>query len=222
MFSLIFTAGIIGAAYAISKAASLGGGKPTKGKTKSDIMKMRTQVNALSQALIPITEKELELLSYDDTDETYKKSFGTVTLSGIFLSIYQEHMVAYVYKGNTRKKRSGLLIVKTLNSEFLYQIVGDKVTVMMGEYLLGEYGTDGLLYGAKSGRLITRMNKDAKDFNSLIVMGEDKATIRVPSPEDINPRVFEFIDQNLTDDQLVLIQAVVYYELVDRVLKSKE
>ncbi len=219
MFSLIFTAGIIGAAYVISKVAKKGA--PTKGKTKSDILKMREQLAALTPEIVPITEKELELLSYDTINESYKKSFGVEYLSGVFLSIYQEHMVGFIYKGKTRKQRAGLLIVKTSANEFLYQIVGDKVTIMMGEFLIGEYGADGLLYGAKTGRLIARINKGQKEFMSLIVIGEDKATMRVPSKEDINPRVFEFVDRNLSEDQMVLIQAVVYYELVDRILKSK-
>lgn len=219
MFSLIFTAGIIGAAYAISKVAKKG--TPAKGKTKSDIIKMREQLAVLTPDVVPITEKELELLSYDTVNETYKKSFGVESLSGVFLSIYQEHMVGFIYKGKTRKKRSGLLIAKTSTKEFLYQILGDKVKIMMGEFFIGEYGVDGLLYGAKTGRLIARINKGDKDFMSLIVIGEDKATMRVPSPEDINPRVFDFVDKKLSDDQMVLIQAVVYYELVDRILKSK-
>lgn len=189
---------------------------------KKEVLELRANIQPLSDKLIKWEESELELLSLAQVDRTFSKRFAN-TVSGIFNSIYHEHMIAYAYRefsGFTKRK---ILYATTKTHEFFYIIKDNTVEIFVDQYFLGYLTQDGLLYDKKKRRLIGRINDLNATIKPIIIGDKETASLLDPIKHDkFIPRAFEFIASSISHADFLITVALAIYVMVDRTKDEKK
>lgn len=183
---------------------------------KKEILELRAGIQELDKKLINWDETEIDLLSLNQVERTYSKRFA-FTVTGIFDSIYHEHMIAYSYREFTGRKSRKILYATTKKHEFFYIISAKDVQIYVDQYFLGHMTHDGLLYGKKKRRLIARINDLNQSVKPIIIGDKEVGAILDPLNNDkYNPRVFEYISSQISHADFLITLAITLYILVDK------
>jgi hypothetical protein len=218
MGSIIALVGVVVfAVFAISVLSKIFGNySPGKGKIKSDLKKIKSELQSWFSELVPFDEKDIELLSLNQIKNTTKS--GIVKMAkGIFTSIYHEPMVAYGYKKYVASGTNALLYAKTLEHEFIYRIKNDEVEIVIDDHLAGVMKKDGSFFGAKSNKLLAQVNQNSEELLlPVIVKGKEVGSIVNPKKADqTNPRALQYVG-NLDKDEQTLFLSFAVLEMVQR------
>ncbi len=189
---------------------------------KKEILELRAGIQNLTEKLINWEETEIELLSLNQVDRTVSKRFAN-SVTGIFDSIYHEHMVSYSYREFPGRSQRRILYASTKRHEFFYIITNKEIQVYVDQFFLGYMTHQGLLYGKKKRRLIARINDLKSPMNPIIIGDKEVAALTDPITHDkYNPRAFEYISSTLSHADFLITLALGIYVLVDRTKELKK
>lgn len=192
-------------------------------KIQQDLKEMRQELEDLTHDLIKLAPKDMELLSDQPIDKTHKKGF-TQNYTGRLQTIFHEPVAAYYYRKYNSRKEDALLYVQMETNSFYYWISKGETRLTINNYFIGVIDEESKLYGGNKKRLIARLNKRPRDYWSLIVADKEVAGLslghdRQTDNKDLTGRAFEFIANDLNDDEKALLLAFTFFEIIKRVIK---
>ena len=191
---------------------------PNEKRIQADLAVMKSEVEPYVEELVPIGREELELFSMSQVNQLLKKGV-TTTAKGVFTTIYDEPVVAYSYKKYPSRKNLAVLYARTAQHEMVYITKGEEIKVFIDGQAVGNIKEDGMLYGARSNRLLARVRKDNPDYLPVIVKDKEVGSLTKALPSGKNEpskRAFEFVKPNLTKEEEAVFLSLAVLELVER------
>lgn len=208
---LLITVGGLGFLFTVLTKFS-----PGEKRIREELKRMKTDMDGWVEELVPIDRKELELFSLTQIKNSMKKRF-TTSGKGIYTTIFEEPIVAYSYKKYLGKNAHALLYCRTSEHEYAYWIRPKGVQVVIDNQLVGTYKDNGVLYGAESKKMLARINRGDKKI-SPVVVGEREVASMVkalpPAKDDISTRAFQFVRDDLTEEEEKLLLSISLLEMV--------
>ncbi|RMG80228.1 MAG: hypothetical protein D6714_15065 [Bacteroidetes bacterium] len=190
--------------------------KPGKSRLQKDLQKLKSEIEPWVSELVPLDEKELELLSLNQINRKRKKGI-VKTAKGIFTSIYQEPMIAYAYKKYVSSGKNALLYARTAKHEYIFRIKDDEVEIVIDDHLAGVMKKDGRFYGAKSKTLLAQVNQGSDEL-LLPVLVRDKEVGSIVNPAKATspiPRAVQYLSE-MDEDEKSLFMSFAILEMVQR------
>jgi hypothetical protein len=206
---LIFIAGflLLNAAFRFIRRMT-----PGKNRIKADIVKLREELKPYLGRLVPWNKEEIELLSFDESQKTVKKGAHR-TVKGVYNSIYHEPMLAYALRIYRNKEM--MLYARTANHEYVYRMKPGGVEVVADGRPIGKISEGHVLTDKKNKALASSKSGATDPTIPLKIGGVEVAQLVNPKLIDRpNRRAFELISDELSDDQIPLLQALTILELV--------
>ncbi len=222
MGSAIALAGVValavGGVSVLSKV--MGNWSPRRGKIQKDLKEMKEDMAKWAKGLVPMGHDELELLSLNQTNQKVKKGI-VKTAKGVFTSIYHEPMIAYSMKKYVSTGANAIIYVRTAENEFIYRIKDKTTEVVINHQLAGNMDKDGDFYGAKSKKLLARVNKSSDAALLPVILGgrEVGSLVNPEKTDTTNPRALQFVDQ-MNKEEETLFLALAILELILRSIKT--
>lgn len=214
---LLLTAGGLGLLFTVLTKFT-----PGEKRIREELKRMQTEMDGWVEDLVPIDRKELELFSLTQIKNSIKKRF-TTSGKGIYTTIFEEPIVAYSYKKYIGKNAHALLYCRTAEHEYAYWIRPKGVQVVIDNQLVGTYKDNGVLYGAKSKKMIARINREGKKI-SPVVVGEREVASMVkalpPAKDEISTRAFQFVREDLTEEEEKLLLSISLLEMVQESVRE--
>lgn len=188
-----------------------------KNRLEQEKEELNKEVAALSSNLIPYTKADSDLLSFACVDKSHRGD----TLKGIFVSIYDEPMVAFVVKDYKSSKLNRLIAVNTANHKLVYIKTPKSVQVFFNDQQIGFMTEDYKFYGMKK-RLVGRVNSGGKgSYSSVVYKDKELGIINDLAFDSPFPkRVFDIINDKLTAEGEIILISMSFYFLVDKFSKS--
>lgn len=203
---------VVGSTYFLSKFLPNFNAGPKK--VREDLAAMKKEMEALVATLVPWTEEEKVLLSLQNKT-TNKKSGITKTISGQFDSIYHEPLIVWRMKEYAGGKLRKLIYARTSHQEFTYRVTAEGIDVAVGDYFIGIYKKDHILYEPNKGRPVAQIKRDAaKDYFPLFLEGKEIGNLANPlKAEKVNPRAFGLLT-NMTEQEEAIFIALAIIEMM--------
>jgi hypothetical protein len=195
--------------------------QPNERKVKADLQKMRDEIAQYGGELAPIDKQELDLFAMEQVHRTLKKR-AVLTAKGVFTTIYHEPVAAYSYKRYVSSKLNALLYVRTADREFVYRFKGKEVQIILNKQPLGTIKENGVLYSAQDGSMLARINSETAGLLPVVSKDRELGSISARLPVSttgkaaLNSRAFEFVNDNLNDQEETLFLSIALMELVKR------
>jgi len=195
--------------------------QPNERKVKADLQKMRDEIAQYGGELAPIDKQELDLFAVEQVHRTLKKR-AVLTAKGVFTTIYHEPVAAYSYKRYVSSKLNALLYVRTADREFVYRFKGKEVQIILNKQPLGTIKENGVLYSAQDGSMLARINSETAGLLPVVSKDRELGSISARQPVSttgkaaLNSRAFEFVNDNLNDQEETLFLSIALMELVKR------
>lgn len=209
LFLALLAGGIATIALLYSLYFALINFNPGKAKIKTDLKKMKEEINPWIKELIPWNREELELLSSSQVKQKIKKGIIT-TSKGVFTSIYHEPLIAYSYKKYLSSKDNAILFARTSNHEFVYRTKKGKTELIIDNQKVGYINQQGLLYGARNKRLLARINQNSDTLELPIIIGDKQVgALAKPKADDVNPRAFQLVSPMDRNEEAVFVSLAV-------------
>ena len=194
--------------------------QPNERKVKADLQKMRDEIAQYGGELAPIDKQELDLFAVEQVQRTLKKR-AVLTAKGVFTTIYHEPVAAYSYKRYVSSKLNALLYVRTAEREFVYRFKGKEVQIILNKQPLGTIKENGVLYSAQDGSMLARINSETAGLLPVVSKDRELGSISArnlpaTAKPGLNSRAFEFVNDNLNDQEETLFLSIALMELVKR------
>jgi len=217
MYFFLFTLliGVVGLLFLLRVIADF---QPGERKLKADLQKMREEIAQYGGELAPINKEELDLFAVDQVNRVLKKR-AVLTAKGIFTTIYHEPVAAYSYKRYVSSKLNALLYVRTAEREYVYRFKGKEVQIIVNGEPLGTIKENGVLYSARNGKSLARVNPETSGLLPIVTQERELGNITAVQPAGkaaLNTRAFEFVKDNLSDEEEKLFLSIALMELVKR------
>ncbi|MEM9887788.1 MAG: hypothetical protein AAF849_17975 [Bacteroidota bacterium] len=187
---------------------------PSDSKIQQDIKQMRAEIAPFANDLVPLDNKELELFSLNQLNQTLTKSM-TTNAKGVYTSIYQEPLLAYSYK-----KYFGdhaLLYARTAKREIVYRISKKGIKVAINQ---SYYGTikNGVLYGRNEKQALAQVSARTPELMlPVVVGGKEVALLNAPNTEKSpQPRAFRYVSQEINQEEEQAFLTLAILELVQK------
>lgn len=197
--------------------------QPGNRKIQADLREMKADMDKWSGDLVPLTREEMELFSLRQTEQSVRKRV-TTTAKGVFTSIYHEPVLAYSYKQYAGKGRHALLYARTRNHEFAFWVRPKGVQVVIDNELAGTLKENGVLYDPHQKKMLARLNRETPEMLPVLVNDREVASLTKalpPAEKDIGVRAFQFVKEDLSQEEHNLLMALATFELVERTLKKE-
>ncbi|PHN07547.1 hypothetical protein [Flavilitoribacter nigricans] len=209
---LLITVGGLGLLFTVLTKFS-----PGEKRIREELKRMQSDMDQWVDELVPIDRKELELFSLTQIKNSITKRF-TTSGKGIYTTIFEEPIVAYSYKKYLGKNAHGLLYCRTAEHEYAYWIRPKGVQVVIDNKLVGTYNKEnGVLYSAESKKMLARINREDKKIAPVVVGEREVASMVKALPaakDDISTRAFQFVREDLTQEEEMLLLSVSLLEMV--------
>ncbi|NUQ24810.1 MAG: hypothetical protein HUU34_12730 [Saprospiraceae bacterium] len=192
--------------------------QPGERKMQQEVNNMRLDMQKWVGELVPIDKKELELFSLSQIKQVLRKRW-TTSAKGIFTTIYNEPIIAYSYKQFLGRGRHALLYARSASHEYAFWIRPKGVQVVIDNKLVGTY-KDNTLLSAKSGKPIAILQPETQ--NSLLpvrINNREVGSLVSANPaagKGLSQRAFEFLKNDITEEEETLLLALSVLELVNR------
>ncbi len=184
---------------------------------QQEVNLMRLDMQKWVGELVPIDKKELELFSLSQIKQVLRKRW-TTTAKGIFTTIYNEPIIAYSYKQFLGRGRHALLYARSASHEYAYWIRPKGVQVVIDNKLVGTY-KDGTLLSAKSGKPIAILQQARENALLPVRINNREVGSLVaadPTSSKVSQRAFEFLKNDMTEEEETLLLSLSVLELVNR------
>lgn len=203
------TLGVLWLVFSIMKNAA-----PNEKRVLAELAKMRADMDTWSGELVRIDKAELELFSLGQVKKAAKGRLRSST-KGIYTTIFDEPVVAYSYKKFLGK--NGLLYARTATNEYGYWIKNNETQVLINGQTVGAIRADGGLYGARTKRLLARLDKGSQLAFPVTVNEREVASMTKAAPaehKDLSARAFQFVKDDLTEEEEILLLSVTLPEII--------
>lgn len=194
---------------------------PGKKRQQKEEETLREDMTGWVSGLVPLDKEELDLFSLSQDKQVVQTGMSGTKAKGIFTTIFQEPVVAYSYKRYLGDKVNELLLAKTAEHEYVYWTRNGESTLKIDGQEVGKINQR-ILYGAKSGKEIARIQTEAQDdFLPVRVGSRDVGAMNTQRPSEkdaLSQRAFEFIPDDLNEQEEQLFLALVTRELVKQSL----
>lgn len=212
---------IIAAVGAILLARVFLNAAPGTSRLKSDLQQMKVDMDKWAGELIPLTDEELELLSFNQEKKVVKTGI-TKTAKGIYTTIYHEPILAYSYKEYAGKGKSALLYVRTARHEFVYTVKKQGIKIAMDGQSVGVLKQNGILYSSHTQKALANIKRDELDLHPVIVNNREVANVVVSKEGEskVGERAFEFVQNDLTNEEREVFLSLGILEVVQQSLSK--
>lgn len=168
-----------------------------------DITALRNEIQPLKEKLIPFSNEEMELLSLNQSNVTKKRGFNK-QISGIFDTIYFEHLIAYTIKEYSNHQQ--LILITTTTDEFVYLVKPDKTHIYLNNVETGILTKDGKLISLRNKLLGSIDGADHLPTHRVIINEKDYGFIANPRKKDhTTPRAFNLLKPMNNDEKLIFL-----------------
>lgn len=218
VLSLLFFTALFVIAYYISQYFL--NFKPSKKNVERDLKDMREELLPQVEELVPWSVEEMRLLSLNNT-EAIKKKGGARTRKGIMYSIYQEPLIAYVYKEYSDKKY-GLLLARTSTHEYIYRIRPENTEVYINGHAYGRLVGGIELRDPQNTSILAQLNQT--DSRALpVFMGEREVgqLVDYNKAAHVNPRAYEFLQEMEQNQRLSFLALTIPHIIKNAASTSK-
>ncbi len=191
---------------------------PGSKKLQQDLDKMKEDMDKWAGELVPMTQEEVELFSFNQEKHVMRKSFGK-TAKGIYTSIYHEPALAYSYKEYLGPGKNALLYVRTGGQEFVYRISRKGIDVLIDREKLGTLKEDGILYGGRGNRMLAQINREAGDFLPVLVNNREVANVarmKEGGGAKLGQRAFEFVREDMSKEEKDVFLSLAVLEVIQQ------
>ncbi len=188
-----------------------------KSRLEQEKIDLLEEVSALSTELIPYSKEDADLLSYTCTNKSNRGD----KLKGVFVSIYDEPMLAFVMKNYNSSKLKQMMAVNTANHKLLYIKTPKSIQCYFNDQQIGFMTDDYKFYSMKK-RLAGRINHGGEgSYSRVIYKDKELGIINDLSFDSPFPkRVFDMINNTLTAEGEIILITTAFYFLVDKLSKS--
>ncbi len=196
--------------------------QPGRSKVKADLQKMKAEIQPFIDDLVPWTKEEMELLSINQINKKVKNGM-IATAKGVITSIYHEPLIAWSYKRYVSPENNAVLYARSSHHEFVYRIRKDKTELKVDDQVIGTLRENGVLYSAKTQRLLARINRHPNELLLPVLVGE-KEVASLINPElttKTNPRAFEFLEDMDKEEEAVLLSLAILEFVKNEIPKKK-
>ena len=203
---------LVGSTYFLSRFLPNFNAGPKK--VRADLAAMKNEMAPVTATLVPWTEEERQLLGLQN-ESTGKRSGITKTYSGIFHSVYHEPLIAWRMKEYAGGKLKQLIYARTSHQEFTYRVTNQGIDVAIGDYFIGVYRKDHVLYDPQKNTPYAQVKVDpARDFYHVIIEGKDVGSLTNPNKaEKVNPRAFGLVT-NMNEEAEAIFLALSIIEML--------
>ncbi|MEQ8707088.1 MAG: hypothetical protein RIC19_24360 [Phaeodactylibacter sp.] len=187
-----------------------------------DLQQLKESMQEWKPELVPISSEELDTFSFNQEQRSVRKRFGK-TAKGVFTTIYHEPILAYAYKEYSGPGHKAVLFAET--REKSYSFIKDKkgVRIAAGQRQLGTLKEDGKLYSPKGGKAIATLGQSANQLLPVRTADRELGSL-VDKPaaqnDELGQRAFQFVPNDLAEEEKDVFLALATLELVHRSLKS--
>jgi len=193
--------------------------QPSRKRVQEDLEKMKRELEPFTVDLVPLDQEELELFSSSQINQLLKKRFVT-TARGVFTSIYNEPLVAYSYKKYLSTGLNAILFARTARNEFLYRFKAKTIELRIDGKLVGVINNKGVLHGARTGKMLARLSEQQNELFPVVVknreVGNLVKALPAPSKKGLSLRAFEFVKEDLSEEEETLFLSMAVLEMVKR------
>lgn len=187
--------------------------RPGSQKVRSDLNALKAEVEMIDHELIPWGTEELALLSSDLVEQKIKRGFGT-SAKGTFMSIYQEPMIAYAYKGYLSGAKNGIIYAKTANREFVFRITRKGVEIQVNGKWIGLFASNNVLYDKNHKKIAALQYNKQKMLNPIHIGNKEVASLVNPKlSQRSSTRAFDML-QKLDSEEEDILLALSVLQLV--------
>ncbi len=178
--------------------------------------KLIAELNPFRNNLVPIEPKDLDLLSFTISD---KKGANSKSGKGLFISIYDEPMVAFSYSVFNHTKLKKLIMAETANHHILYMDRNSHTDCYFNNQLIGKIAGKDLLYSPRK-RLLGRINQsEDKDYSNIIYKDQELAVFNALEEESkFNKRVFDIVKNNISREEQVILMTLSFQFLIKELM----
>ncbi len=193
--------------------------QPGNKKVQADLKDMREELAPAATNLVPLDNKDLELLAAEEEEHKVKKGF-TTKVKGTLSTIFHEPVALYSYKKYlSTSGKDAVLYVKTARHEYFYWIKHKGTKVVIDNSLIGNLENQEILYGGKKDRMIARINRDEEEFMPVLVQGKEIGSIVKTGPGEkqaLSTRAFGYVVDNVLPEERAVFLSLAFYELIMR------
>jgi len=184
--------------------------QPGKTKLKSDLRKMKAEIQPYVDQLIPWTKEELELLSANQINKKITKAIIT-TARGVITSIYHEPLIAWTYKKYLSPDENAIIYARSAHREFMFRTKKDQTEFHIDNALVGTLRNNGVLYSEKTKRLMARINRDPDELLLPVLVGDKEVAsiTNLQKTTKTNRRALEFLSEMNSDEETVLLSLTI-------------
>lgn len=184
--------------------------QPGKQKIRKDYEEMQLELRTTRTELVPLQKDELELLSTNQINETRKKRIKSKA-SGVFVSIYQEPMIAWAMRKYRGSDRNALVIAQTSRHEFALRIKSKQTEISIDSKIGFILLPDGKLTDARGKNIYGYIGDNAVSSKSkLIFIGRrEVASLQIiPESSTPYPRVFNYLVDEISEEERLFLLAI--------------
>ena len=182
---------------------------------RRDIADMKSKMSRTIKTLVPMSHKELELLSVNRSNVEVSKGFNKME-SGVFTSVYHEPLLAYAYKKYAYSTDHRLLMMHTSEDNYMYISEGRTTKVYLNDRELGVIDSEGGLTHPVSQKRLAEIEVDKVLSSHPVRIGgrEVGEIMNVSLNESPNPRAYQFLE-DMNEDEGHLFKALTFLSLIE-------
>ena len=192
--------------------------QPGNKKIQADLKLMREELRSMTEDLIPLSPKELELVSLQTAETNSKKGF-VKNYKGKIQTIFHESVAAFYYRqylsrGNSE---SAILFVQMLDQQYYFWIKPKEIRVVINDQFLGVIRDDTKIYAGKKETLKGYINKQKQEYWPVVVEEKEIAGLSSGSKagnKDLTQRAYEFVHNDLSREEKAVLLAFTFLEIV--------
>ncbi len=195
---------------------------PGKNRRGRVVRELQEDMDSWSADLVPLNKEELDLFSLAQDKQVVKTGAGT-TAKGTFTTIFHEPVVSYSYRRYLGRKVNELLYARTAEHDYVFWTENGETSLEIDNQAIGTFSNNALL-GARTGKPIARIAGEARENYLPISVGNREVGAITNQPanqsDPLSQRAFEFIPDDLNDQEEQLLLSLATLELVRRSLPA--
>lgn len=196
---------------------------PGKKQRARIVGELKEEMDTWSADLVPLNKEELDLFSLAQ-DKQVVKTGSRATAKGTFTTIFHEPVVSYSYKRYLGRKVNELLYARTAEHDYVFWTEDGETSLEIDNQPVGTISGAALL-GARTGKPIARMATEAEENYLPISVGNRQVGAltsgRTDDKDPLGQRAFEFIPEDLNEQEEQLLLSLATRELVRRTLPAQ-
>lgn len=187
----------------------------SSGQRRRDVELLKLKMQDMIKELVPMNNKELELLSVNQSGVTKTRGINSV-ITGAFTSVYHEPLLAYAYKSYNYPAENSVLLVSTSSDDYIYMSEGQTTQVFLNNSELGIIDSDGNMYDPRTKKLLARIEADQVLSSHPVKVGEKEVgeIVNLRLNESPNPRAYQFLEP-MDEREENIFKALTFLSLVE-------